>query len=485
MKLKLDQTIVALASGTAGGRRAVVRFSGVQTQQILSKLLSGQAANDLLCSARVTSREAQIVLAGSIGDVPCRAYYWPDSRSYTGESAAELHLMGCMPIVESTIQRACELGARIAEPGEFTLRSFLAGKLDLTQAEAVLGVIEASNQHQLETALAQLGGNLTRVVRSLRQRLLELIADLEAGLDFVEEDITFISLEQLLAQICNIRQTLDELHHRLTTRTRSDRLPRCVLVGWPNTGKSSLLNAIVGSQRTIVSSLAGTTRDTIVQRVHVNDIEIDLCDTAGIEPVTDESPRSLAQAVLTQTLANSDVWLICIEATQFDGDPATALQPFHRLREQHAPSALPIVVCTQSDRLPADRLRGLQQAAVEGKWRICFTNGEFARTELVITSATTGVGIQQLKTVIRTVISGNCATDSTAFLHQTSARCGQCVLIAAEALSAAEDAARTCAGEEIVASELRLALDELGAIIGEVHTEDILGEIFSRFCIGK
>ena len=377
------------------------------------------------------------------------------------------------------------MGARIAEPGEFTLRSFLAGKLDLTQAEAVLGVIDASDNRQLETALSQLGGNLTRVVRSLRDSLLELVADLEAGLDFVEEDIEFISSERLLAQLGNIRQTLDELHHRLTTRTSSDRLPRCVLVGWPNTGKSSLFNALVGSPRTIVSSIAGTTRDSIVHRVRADDIEIDLYDTAGVEPVTDESPRSLAQVVLVQTLAKSDVWLICIESTQFDADPSPVLQAIHKLRETHAPSAVPIVVCTKSDQLSAGRVRESHQADLQGNWRTWTADSDFAHTELVFTSAKTGAGIQQLRTAIRTLVSTNSSADSTAFLHHTSARCGQCVLKAVEAISAAEDAARTSAGEEIVASELRLALDELGAIIGEVHTEDILGEIFSRFCIGK
>ncbi len=484
MKLDLERTIISLASGTAGGRRAIVRLSGRNLRPILNKLLAGSSARELLQAVQASSRRTTLALRSPLGNIDCRAYYWPDNRSYTGEPSAELHMIGSMPIVEAVIERACELGARIAERGEFTLRSFLSGKLDLTQAEAVLGVIEAGDRNQLEVALSQLGGNLTRIVQTLRERLLALVADLEAGLDFVEEDIEFVTPEHLQAELAQIRVVIDQLQRRMVTRDSAVRQPRCILVGSPNVGKSSLFNALVGFDRAIVTNSAGTTRDVVSFVIRYNNREIEICDAAGIETTNDASPRALAQSMLANVIAQADVLLFCIDPVQTSSQSSISLQ-FAQQMLNRALSPICIIVGTKLDLMPAEQSHSNHQASCRQIFSDLLPEFVNEATQVVLTSASSGEGIAELKAAIFSHFELAPACHRTDFIHQTAIRCGQCIHRASLALSAAEQAAIHGDGEEIVASELRMALEELGAMIGEVHTEDILGEIFSRFCIGK
>ncbi len=460
MKFDPQRTIVALSSGALPGRRAIVRISGQDTSRILRSIFVEAPDSDLLKTAVPYSQLVTCWLTWPHRTVKLRTYYWPDSRSFTGEPCAELHLVGSLPVAESLMAKLCELGAALADRGEFTLRSFLAGKIDLTQAEAVLGVIEAEGAEELQAALSQLGGNLSRPVRSLRDQLLELIAHLEAGLDFVEEDIQFISPAELTRQLRLINEQIIQLTNQIDSRDARARTAQVVLVGLPNAGKSSLFNALVGGQRVIVSSQAGTTRDVISQPISIDGLPLELVDTAGLEELQGQSPRATAQLALRQRLRHADLALLCVDATA----PADR-QAVQAHRQWLAEFNLAVmVVGTKADQM---------------------SNASLREDFDLLVSSQTGSGLSELRQAIVCQASEHHRAFQSEAMHLTAMRCHKSLTQARSTLQQAIELSELDSGEELIANELRLALDDLSAIIGEVHSEDILGQIFSRFCIGK
>ena len=320
MKFDLQRTIVALSSGAMPSARAIIRISGARTSSVLLRLFVGAQDAQLLDTSAPRAAPVTCELHWPQRIEPttiqATAYYWPDSRSFTGEPSAELHIIGSMPVAEALLARLCALGAAMAHRGEFTLRSFLAGKIDLVQAEAVLGVIEAEGPNQLHEALQHLGGNISRPVRAMRAELIELIAHLEAGLDFAEEDIEFISDQELIRQLQRISQQLTELNTQLSSRDSRTQSTQVVIVGLPNSGKSSLFNRLVQQERAIVSPQAGTTRDVIAQTINLKGVNIELVDTAGIEELQGDTPRVAAQFALHNRLKQADIALFCVDSSK-------------------------------------------------------------------------------------------------------------------------------------------------------------------------
>lgn len=461
--MDLERTIVALSSGVGSAPRAIVRISGQRTASILDRLLKDSDAKQRMLSTRsaVCERcDARIAFVQSPGErwVPVRCYFWPDGRSFTGETCCELHLVGSMPIAERLIESVISLGAQSAERGEFAMRSFLSGKIDLTQVEAVLGVIEADDEQELAYALGQLGGNISAPVRELRNELLELTAHLEAGLDFVEEDIEFISQAALVDSLRTIITRLEQIAHQLLTRGSRSRVAKVVLVGQPNAGKSSLFNALLGSSRAIVSEQAGTTRDAISAELRLGDTQIELIDTAGIEEIGDESPRGLAQVALRNRLSDADVVLHCVDLSE------DSARSYVDAEERLIPAGNTILrVGTKLD-LESDTTSGVYHTRVSARL-----------PETVCT----------LQVLIRETLAASRRDSHATALHATMIRCGQAIDAARSSLERGVEYCVEQIGEELVAAELRAAIDDLSSVIGEVHTEDILGEIFSRFCIGK
>src|SRR5262245_15308377 len=277
----LEDTIVALSSAPGPGARAVVRLSGPEVLAVVGSVF---VSDGLLELAR-RRQEGTVRLAGLTSGLPADLYLWPAPHSYTGQHVAELHLLSCPPLVDLLIAELLRAGARAARPGEFTLRGFLAGKLDLTRAEAVLGVIEAGSRSELKQALAQLAGGVARPLQELREDLLNLLADVEAGLDFSDEDLQFVGQEDLLRRLAKGLALVTLAGKQVEQRTVRDRPFRVVLAGRPNVGKSSLFNALGRSAGALVSPEEGTTRDYLVQRLDLDGITIELVDTAGLRPV--------------------------------------------------------------------------------------------------------------------------------------------------------------------------------------------------------
>jgi tRNA modification GTPase len=480
MDWDLEETIVAPASAPGGAARSIVRASGGLVPKLLADCFrptDHHGTTPFLAAAR----QVPHALSGSflardpLGEIPCQVLVWPTTRSYTRQLAAEFHLPGSPPILAAVIESLCHAGARLAGPGEFTLRAFLAGRLDLTQAEAVLGVIESASSRELAVALEQLGGGLAGPLDALRNRLLDLLAHLEAGLDFVEEDIEFLSRDDLVEQLQNAEVEVRELVDRLPRRSQGRSELRVVLRGLPNSGKSSLLNALVGEERALVSDEAGTTRDYIQGVVDLEGVVVGLIDTAGVDESADRGIAGLAQQSTRQQHEQAHLELFCLDASR----PCSDWELAELAAEPPCPR---LIVLTKQD-LMCEEVAPLSFPAVESG---AFTRGRGMELAdgAIPTSSRTGFGLEALRQAIRNIL-GEAGGVQGEVVQGTASRCHDSLERAFEGLVLAGVLAQDDQGDELIAAELRLALDELGRVVGAVYTEDVLDRIFSRFCIGK
>src|SRR5579884_1069063 len=258
-----QETIVALATAPGPGARAVLRLSGGASLRVAQSLFHSPTP------VRPDTRHAsdgELRLPDIASPLPATLYHWPAPKTYTGQEMVELHTLSCPPLLDLLIAQCLGAGARAARPGEFTLRAFLAGKLDLTRAEAVLAVIEAGSRDELKDALKQLAGGIARPLQELRDDLLNLLADVEAALDFADEDIRFVQQEEMLRRLGKALAQVTLLGKQLAQRSLTERVFRVVLTGRPNAGKSSLFNALGGADA-LVSPQPGTTRDYLMHRL--------------------------------------------------------------------------------------------------------------------------------------------------------------------------------------------------------------------------
>lgn len=448
----LDDTIVAIASPPGGGARGIVRLTGPQSIACAAKSFLPDASSlDQLRQPTVCPGAMRV--ADLRQPIPCSAYVWPSTRSFTRQPSVELHLPGSPPLLSAVVQQLCRDGARLAKPGEFTLRAFLAGRIDLVQADAVLGIIDAANQTELSTALKQMAGGAAAPFAELRNQVLELLAHLEAGLDFVEEDIRFIEQSETEQQLASIRAVAQRLATQLEERHDAQWLPRVVLYGRPNAGKSSLFNAICREEAAIVADQPGTTRDYLTKAVTFRDVTFQLIDTAGIDamPLGSIDQQARESGVLQRDAAH--LKLHCLDAS-------TALHAEDASRITAGDPADTLVVLCKSD-------LGHHQSTVAG----------------IATSTRSGEGINELLEEITRRLSG--LADEAPILAATVDRSRDCLRRFDQALARATEFATESSGDELIAMELRLALDELGQIVGAFVTDDLLDRIFSRFCIGK
>lgn len=447
-----DDTIAAVASAAQGAARGIVRVSGHQASAVVAKVFQCAKPFDPVDVPRATSVVGAVRIESL--ELPCRLYFWPTSKSFTGEPVAEFHTIGSPPLLEGLLETLRRAGARMARPGEFTLRAFLAGRIDLTQAEAVLGVIDARSEGELRGALEQLAGGLGGPLRRLRDELLDLLAHLEAGLDFADEKIEFITKQELLDQLDRATATVNTVASRLSDRDVQDALPRLVLVGPPNAGKSSLFNALSQESRALVADIPGTTRDYLTARLDLDGVACELVDTAGLDDELRASPLETASQRQTSMAAQrADVVIVCRDASQASSSaaPEPASSAEHR-----------ITVWTKSDLAP-DTPRPPKTFA---------------------TSAVTGAGLTELRAALR-ALAAEGSTQGATGVRATAARCRGSLDEAATALARARQIAALATSEELVAAELRVALAALGEVVGAVYTNDLLDRIFSRFCIGK
>jgi len=465
----LNDTICAIATPVGEGGVGIVRISGEKAIDVASGLVALRSGLPFASAASHVLHHADILDSTDsrrrtrLDDALVAVMRGP--KSYTGEDVVELQCHGGMLILQTICEALVRAGARLAEPGEFTKRAFLNGRLDLAQAEAVLDTIRAKTAGSLRIAQEQLRGELSHEIDAVRETLIGLLAHVEAGIDFVEEDIAFIPTAELTAGL----QRAHEVVSRLLAHSREGRILRegvtAAIIGRPNVGKSSLLNALLKTDRAIVTPIPGTTRDVLEEVLNIRGIPVRLLDTAGIretaDPVEQEGVRR-SRAAQEQ----ADLVLVVLDGS------APLTEEDRALLQEARPSGdqKRLVVVNKMDllgrvdpaRLPSD---GPDCAVVQ-------------------ISAKTGAGLDDLRDQIRALLlrpdfEARETVLVTHLRHQTALQ------RTLDALTAALASADTKAAGELIAMDLRAAIDALGEITGAVSTDDILDRIFKEFCIGK
>lgn len=448
-----EDTIVAISSAPGSGARAIVRVGGPNAAGVVGALFTSKCERRLADSPRRVT-PGLLRLTDVYLPLPADGYFFRAPFSYTGQDLIELHVVSSPPLVERLIADLLAAGARPAQAGEFTLRAFLNGKKDLTRAEAVLAVIEAGTDDELKAALTQLAGGLARPMDALRDDLLNLLADVEAGLDFVDEDIEFVGRPDQLKRLAAGLAQLTILKRQLDARTVSGRRIRVALVGEPNAGKSSLFNALLGPGGVaLVSPTAGTTRDYLMGTLDLDGVQVELVDTAGWQNLGGAIEEQSQQLGRDQA-ETADLVLCCV--------PANEDVP----RQRAAPTNA-VLVRTKSDLLRNGNFR---------------TEGEAAGDLPAISvSVVADGGTQDL----RAFLTDRVRSLARSPLAPSQSRCRHHVESAIDSLRRAHEHVREDDPQELVALELRKALDQIGEMVGAVYTNDLLDRIFGRFCIGK
>jgi tRNA modification GTPase len=453
-------TIAAVSTPVGRGGIGIVRLSGQQAVSIAVQLVSLRQPLD-----HARARLADVLDAG--GDEPERTEvsridealvtWFAAPNSYTAEDVVEIAAHGSPVVLEMLLRRALDLGARLAEPGEFTQRAFLAGRIDLTQAEAVRDLIEAQTLTQARLAASQMGGALSRRVAPIKQSLVDLIALLEAGIDFAEDDVDVAPQSEIAERINALTPPLVALEASFARgRIVHDGLTLAI-VGRPNAGKSSLFNRLVERDRAIVTATPGTTRDTVTERISLDGIPLELVDTAGLRESLEEVEQ-LGIARSREALADASLVLVVLDATQ----PLNEEE--HRLLE--AVEGRPALVAINK----SDLKRGVSPI------------DEIAGRPALQTSALTGEGIPALRERILALATGGAASEPGML---TSLRHHHAITTALAALADAAQANANSIPHEMILLDLYRALWSLDSLTGQTTSDDILNLIFSTFCIGK
>ena len=451
--MPLHDTIVAISTPPGRGGLGVVRLSGPRARAIAEGMV--RIPGDSAWHAWRANMGELLDRGGHVVDQVV-ATFFEKPRSYTAEDVVEISCHGSPVVLRHAVERAVEAGARIAEPGEFTLRAFLNGRLDLPRAEAVRDLIEATTLYQARIAAQQAGGSVSRRIAPLKEQLLELIALLEAGIDFAEDDVSVAPSPEILRRIDPILEGVlrlaDSFQYGALVRSGLS----LAIVGRPNVGKSSLFNALLEQDRALVTDVPGTTRDLISETASIGGIPVKLYDTAGIREDA-ELVESLGIERSFQAMADADLTLVVMDLSEPPGEPDRALAARVQAQGRF------LLVGNKSD-LGSAGLQAFPAAAP--------------------VSALTGEGIPELRSAILEAVAPRGAFEwETGFI--TSLRHERLLRESAAALEQARAATEAGIPHEMLLLDLYSALRPIDAITGATTADDILNRIFSTFCIGK
>jgi tRNA modification GTPase len=452
--MNLDDTIVAIATPPGRGGIGVVRVAGPEACAIAGSMLrlkqelsAGRALFGELIEPATGERIDEAVVT-----------FFAKPHSYTTDDVVEISAHGSPVVLRHIVELAADRGARLAEPGEFTMRAFLNGRLDLTQAEAVRDLIESQTLYQARVAAQQLQGALSRRLQPVKRKLVELVAAMEAGIDFAEDDVAVLPSAEIISRIEEVRRPLEQLRASFAYGKMVHEGLTLAIVGRPNVGKSSLFNRLVERERAIVTATPGTTRDLVTETVALGGVPIKLVDTAGIRHSADEA-ESIGIRKSYEALSEADLVLVVLDST----------------RELSAEDRELLEACADGRGLAvANKADLASQAALQ-----------IGEAKVFRTSAITGEGIDALRAAILDQVSGGAAQSEREPGFLTNVRHQRLVEESLSCLAAATHAAERKIPHEMIMLDLYGALRPLDAITGETTTDDILNLIFSSFCIGK
>ena len=449
-------TICALATANGIGAIAVIRISGKEALKIVSNCFSKDLTDKVSHTAHFgnfTSPKGDV-----IDEVLITVF--ENGKSFTGEESAEIACHASPYIQQQIIQSLTVSGCRLAEPGEFTMRAFMNGKMDLSQAEAVADLIASQSKSAHDIALKQLKGSFSSELKELREKLIHFASLVELELDFAEEDVEFADRKELKQLVIDVLAYIKRLARSFELGNAIKNGVPVAIVGAPNTGKSTLLNQLLGEDRAIVSNIAGTTRDVIEETLNIDGIQFRLIDTAGIRENAEEieamgierSKEKIRQAAVVLCMADSTV----------DGSLEEVLQWANEIRESY-PDKKVLVLANKSDMNSIHTARSL--SGVE---------------EI---SAKEGIGIEALKSQLYEAVVGDFNMQNDTIV--SNARHYDALRRTAESLEKARFGLENNITADFVAMDIRQAMYDLGTITGDISTDDLLGNIFSKFCIGK
>lgn len=463
-----QETIVALASPSGVGAIAVIRLSGNDAITIGTKVFQSVSGKDLSKQKTHTIHLGHIVDDTKIYDQVLLSIF-KNPNSYTGEDVVEISCHGSVFIQQQIIQLLLRKGAKMAQPGEFTLRAFLNGKLDLSQAEAVADLISSDNEASHQIAMQQMRGGFSNEIAHLRQELLNFASLIELELDFAEEDVEFADRTQFKELLTRIEFVLKRLIDSFAVGNVIKNGIPVAIVGEPNVGKSTLLNALLNEERAIVSDIAGTTRDTIEDELVIDGIGFRFIDTAGIRE-TKDVVESIGIKKTFEKIEQAQVLILLLDAKELKVSGLKFKVEIEKIKNQFPLKPL-IVVINKVDLLNDDEIIVIKEQL------------ETLNLQLVTVSAKHNIGIDKLKNTLLSFVNTGALRNNETIV--TNTRHYDSLLKALEEIQKVQFGMSTSLSSDLMAIDIKQALYYFGEITGEVTNDELLGNIFANFCIGK
>ncbi|WP_299117111.1 tRNA uridine-5-carboxymethylaminomethyl(34) synthesis GTPase MnmE [uncultured Winogradskyella sp.] len=460
-----NDTIVALATASGSGAIAVIRLSGKDAIRYVDKHFRSVKDNKSLINQKSHTIHLGHIIDGTREIDEVLVSIFKNPNSYTGENVVEISCHGSQYIQQEIIQLFLRTGCRMADAGEFTLRAFLNGKLDLSQAEAVADLIASDNAASHQIAMQQMRGGFSSEIAKLREELMNFASLIELELDFAEEDVEFADRTQFKELIDRISFVLKRLIDSFAVGNVIKNGIPVAIVGEPNVGKSTLLNALLNEERAIVSDIAGTTRDTIEDEISIGGIGFRFIDTAGIRE-TEDVVESIGIKKTFEKMEQAQVVVLLFSAEEFKTESQRLKIEIEKIKNRFPQKPL-IIIANKIDKLTNNELEKLQS--------------QFENLHLL--SAKTGIGVEALKEKLTGFVNTGALRNNETIV--TNTRHYDSLLKAFEEINKVKSDLEMGLSGDLLAIDIRQALYHFGEITGEITTDDLLGNIFANFCIGK
>lgn len=462
--MRLNDTVVALATPSGAGAIAVIRVSGPDAIKMVAPLFIAKSSKNIQDQPSHTLHLGNLVDGERILDeVLISIFHGP--RSYTGENTIEISCHGSQYIQQEIIQLLIRKGARSAEAGEFTLRAFLNGKMDLSQAEAVADLISSENMASHQIAMQQMRGGFSNEIQRLRQELLDFASLIELELDFAEEDVEFANRDQFRDLVSRIQQVLKRLIDSFAAGNVIKNGIPVAIIGEPNVGKSTLLNALLNEERAIVSEIAGTTRDSIEDEISIGGVGFRFIDTAGIRE-TQDVIEGLGIKRTFEKIAQAQVIVFLLNAEMFKAQGSKFKVEIEKIQNKFPQKPL-LIVANKTDKLSEEEISNLKDQI----------------PNLISISAKENIGVEELKVKLLEFVNlGELQNNNTIV---TNSRHYSALLSALEEINKVQEGLNNNLTGDLLAIDIRQALYHFGEITGQVTNDELLGNIFANFCIGK